>query len=74
MTMAALSVLVFTISIRAVDFFGRLFFRGNAEFASGPFAEVDQLAAFTAKRTVRIAGEFRFFFAGRTFHIRVICG
>src|SRR5215472_2485015 len=65
---AARSVLVFTISIRAVDFFRRLFFRGNAEFAAGPFAEIDQLAAFTAKRTVRIAREFGFFFAGRTFH------
>jgi hypothetical protein len=57
-----------------VDVFGRLFFRGNAEFASSPLAEVDQFAAFTAKRTVRIAGEFRFFLAGRTLHIRFFGG
>jgi len=58
-----------------VEFFiRRLFFRGDAEAASGPFAEINQLAAFTAKRTVRIAREFGCFFAGRTLHIRVICG
>jgi len=57
-----------------VDFFRRLFLRGNPEFAAGPFPEVDHFAAFTAKWPVRIAREFGFFFAGRTFHIRVICG
>ena len=67
-TMAAQSVLFFTISIRAVNFFRRFFFCGKAKFATGPFAEVDELAAFTAKWTERIAGVFGFFCAGRTLH------
>src|SRR5712691_1620064 len=62
------SVFVFTISIGSVDFFARFFVRGNAIFPTGPFAEIDQLAALTAKRVVRIALVFDFFFAGRAFH------
>src|SRR5215469_3661339 len=70
MTIATQSVLVFTISIGMVDFFRRPFFRGKSIFAAGPFTEVDQLAAFTAERTVRVGGVFGFFFAGGTFHWR----
>ena len=55
-----------------MDFFRRLFFRGNPEFAAGPLAEVDQLAAFTAKWAVRIAREFGFFAAGRAYPLHLL--
>jgi hypothetical protein len=57
-----------------VDFFRELFLARDPELAAGPFTEVDQLASLAAERAVKIAGVLDFFFAGRTFHIRVICG
>jgi len=55
-------------SIGFVDFFGGAFVGGDAIFPASPLAEIEQLAALTAKRAVWIAGIFGFFVASRTFH------
>jgi hypothetical protein len=60
-----------------MDFFRRPFFRGNSIVSAGPLTEIDEFAAFAAKRTVSVSGVFGFFVARRTFHIRgigVACG
>src|SRR5437867_9213945 len=62
------SPFVFTISIGFMDFFRRFFVRRNAIFPTRPSAEIDQLAALTAKRAVRIVLEFDLFVARRAFH------
>src|SRR2546426_11314922 len=62
------SLFVFTIPIRLVDFFRRSFLGGQAKFFAGPFAEIDQLTTFAAKRAVWIVFILDFFFAGRAFH------
>src|SRR5262245_54167305 len=72
-TTATQSVFVFTISVGSVNFFGRPFLGGYPIVAAGPFAQIDQLATFTAKRPVRIAGVFGFFVTRRAFH-GVFCG
>jgi len=51
-----------------MDLFGRPFICGDAKFLTGPFAQVEQLAAFTAKRPIWIAGIFGFLLASRTLH------
>ena len=64
------SLFVFTISVGLVNFFRGTLGCRDAIFPAGPSAEVNQLAALTAKRPVRIAGILGFFLAGRTFHER----
>jgi hypothetical protein len=55
MAIAAQSVLVFTISVGPMDFFGRSFFGRYSIVSACPFTEVEQFAALAAKRPVRIA-------------------
>ena len=62
------SVFVFKMPIGSVNCFGRPFFRGYAEFLAGPFAEIEQLAAFAAEGAIRIVFVFDFFFTSGTFH------
>src|ERR1051325_11654944 len=68
MAIASQSVFVFTMSIGAVDFFRRPFFRVEAEFLAGPFAEIDQFATLAAKWAVWIVLEFDFLFTSWAFH------
>lgn len=68
MTIATQSVFVFTIAIRSVNFFGRSFVGGNFEVAAGPLAQVDQLAARTAKWSIGIVFELNLVLASWTLH------